>query len=331
MLDIRWLEDLIVLADTLNFTKASEIRNVTQSGLSRRIQSLEHWAGAPLFDRRKSPFELTDAGHKLLAVANDILGRLNGARRLIREDQDELSRSIRFAAPHILSMTFFPRWIPALQARLGSTRLSVTSDNLPGCVTALDDGAVDFVVCLADPAGAIFKAAGRPLSLDDCAHVTIDRETLIPLTAPDDDGGPLHRLDTGPRVSTSYLGYSRECSLGWAVDGLVASQTSLPRLNSLYENSLADALRTMALSGLGVAWLPLSTTHNDILRGKLIRAGESSLDIPLEIRIYRPPRKLPKRAEELWTRLMANPDDLFCAQAPKLEVLPLNRGANAAQ
>ena len=60
-------------------------------------------------------------------------------RRTIREDQNERLRSIRFAAPHILSVTFFPRWLLAIQAKLGSTRLSVTSDNLPGCASLCPD------------------------------------------------------------------------------------------------------------------------------------------------------------------------------------------------
>ena len=108
MLDISWLEDLAAVADTRNLTRAAELRNVSQSGLSRRLQSLENWAGAALLDRRKSPIELTDAGTQLLATANDVIGRLNATRRALREDQDQATRSVRFAAPHLLSVTFFP-------------------------------------------------------------------------------------------------------------------------------------------------------------------------------------------------------------------------------
>jgi len=303
MLDIRWLEDFIVVAETRNITKASELRNVTQSGLSRRIQSLEHWAGAPLIERRRMPLELTEAGHKLLDVANEALGRLHGVRRTIREDQNERLRSIRFAAPHILSATFFPRWLLAIQATLGATRLSVTSDNLPGCASLFEDGAVDFVVCLVDNEGTILKGAGRPLGIESCASISVGKERLIPLSAPTADGQPLHRLDLNPRLSTSYLAYSPECSLGWAVENLVARRPDLVQLHSLYENSLADGLRTMALAGLGVAWLPLTTTHNDIIRGRLVRTGDPQLAIDLDIRLYRPAQRLANRAEELWTRL----------------------------
>jgi DNA-binding transcriptional LysR family regulator len=316
MLDIRWLEDFIVVAETRNITRAAELRNVTQSGLSRRIQSLEHWAGAALIDRRHAPLELTDAGLKLLDVANDSLGRLNGVRRSIREDQDERLRSIRFAAPHILSVTFFPRWLLTIQAKLGATRLSVTSDNLPGCASLFEDGAVDFVVCLVDAEGAILKGAGRPLTIEHCASISIGKERLIPLSAPTADGKPLHRLDLNPRLSTSYLAYSRECSLGWAVEGLVARRPDLVQLNSLYDNSLADGLRAMALAGLGVAWLPLTTTHNDIIRGKLVRTGDPQLTIDLDVRIYRPVHKLARKAEELWARLTSDGFGGLLAPAP---------------
>jgi LysR family transcriptional regulator, hypochlorite-specific transcription factor HypT len=316
MLDIRWLEDLIVVAETRNITRAAELRNVTQSGLSRRLQSLEHWVGAPLVDRRRTPLELTDAGHKLLDVANEALGRLNGVRRAIREDHNERLRSIRFAAPHVLSVTFFPRWISAIQAGLGSTRLSITSDNLPGCVSLFEDSDVDFVVCLVDSNRAILKGAGRQLAIEDCASVSIGKERLIPLSAPAADGSPLHRLDAGARSPTSYLAYSRECSLGWAVEGLIGRRPDLARLQSPYENSLADGLRTMALAGLGVAWLPLTTTHSDILRRKLVRTGDPALAIDLDIRLYRPARRLPTRAEQLWTRLATDGPGTLFADGP---------------
>lgn len=205
----------------------------------------------------------------------------------------------------------------------------------PGCASAFEDGSVDFVVCLVDPHDAIFKVAGQPPSIEACSYIAIGREKLIPLSAPKEDGNPLHRLDTGPRFSASYLGYSRECSLGWAVEGLISSRKDLPQLNSLYENSLADGLRTMALSGLGIAWLPLTTTHNDILRGKLVRAGDPSLDIDLDIRIYRPPHKLPKRANGwLQSTVVANveapgPNIIMRHLTPERAMTPRNPGLTA--
>lgn len=303
MLDVRWLEDLVAIAETRNLTKAAELRCVTQPGLSRRIQSLEHWAGATLIDRRRSPLELTEAGLRLLSVANEVVGRLNGVRHAIREDLDERLRMVRFAAPHILSVTFFPKWLPALQTRLGSGRITVLSDNLPGCCSALEDEAVDFVVCLVDPGGGVVHGPGRPLGIEACDCLSVGREKLVALSAPDPHGQPLHRLTMGAGPPVSYLSYSRECSLGWAVERKLATTSGLPPLQSLYENSLADGLRAMALAGFGFAYLPLTSTHADIQRGRLVRATEPAFDIDLEVKLFRPARRLSRKAEELWVHL----------------------------
>jgi DNA-binding transcriptional LysR family regulator len=155
-----------------------------------------------------------------------------------------------------------------------------------------------------DQANRLNSAGGKTLSISTCQWLTIGREKLVPLSAVDSDNQPLHDLAPGPRRSISYLGYSSECSLGWAIDQKLADATDLPQLNRIYENSLADGLRSMALSGLGVAWLPLTTTHQDILRGRLVRTGLPDLDVDLDIRIYRPQRRLSRRAEGLWSHLV---------------------------
>lgn len=40
-MEIKWIEDFIALSQYQSFSRAAEFRNVTQSGFSRRIQSLE--------------------------------------------------------------------------------------------------------------------------------------------------------------------------------------------------------------------------------------------------------------------------------------------------
>ena len=302
MLDIRWLEDLVAVAETRNITRAAELRNITQSGLSRRIQSLEHWVGAPLIDRRHAQIDLTEAGTKFLEAASETLARLNSARLTIRQDKTERLRQIRFAAPHILSVSFFPQWLPAMQTGLGGVRLSVASDNLPGCVGMLRDGTADFVVCLMDSEGEIASRADRSLAGE--AWITVGRESLVPLSAPGPDGvTPVHALGTATSRAVSYLAYSPECSLGWAVEGLLGRRPALTHLQTLYDNSLADGLRTMALAGLGVAWLPLTMTEGDMMRGRLVRAGGADMTIDLDIRVYRSQQRLSKKAEDLWQTL----------------------------
>ena len=83
-MDTKWLEDFVSLAETRSFSRSAQLRHITQSAFSRRIQSLEAWAGAPLVDRSAYPTQLTAAGTALYARALDILQSLQSSRALLR-------------------------------------------------------------------------------------------------------------------------------------------------------------------------------------------------------------------------------------------------------
>ena len=61
-MDLNWLQDFVCLARTLNFTRAAEERNITQSALSHQVKGLEEQAGVELFVRRSKPLKLSAAG-----------------------------------------------------------------------------------------------------------------------------------------------------------------------------------------------------------------------------------------------------------------------------
>ena len=47
-METKWLEDFVSLAETRSFSRSAQLRHVTQPAFSRRIQSLEGWAGTDL-------------------------------------------------------------------------------------------------------------------------------------------------------------------------------------------------------------------------------------------------------------------------------------------
>jgi DNA-binding transcriptional LysR family regulator len=79
-METKLLEDLITLAETRSFSRAAELRHVSQPTLSRHIKSLEHWAGTDLVDRSTHPTRLTPAGQVLRWKAIDALHSLQSAR-----------------------------------------------------------------------------------------------------------------------------------------------------------------------------------------------------------------------------------------------------------
>ena len=57
VMELQWIDDFLALCATRNFTRAAEARCTTQSAYSRRVQRLEEWLGAALFDRNLRPVD----------------------------------------------------------------------------------------------------------------------------------------------------------------------------------------------------------------------------------------------------------------------------------
>jgi LysR family transcriptional regulator, hypochlorite-specific transcription factor HypT len=84
VMETKWLEDFVSLAETRSFSRSAQLRHVTQPAFSRRIQSLEAWAGVALIDRSSYPTRLTPAGDTLYAQALELLQSLHNTRDMLR-------------------------------------------------------------------------------------------------------------------------------------------------------------------------------------------------------------------------------------------------------
>jgi len=299
MIDLVALKDFLVLCQTRSFSRAAERCHVSVSGLSRRIQGLEQWLGAPVVDRRKAALELTEPGQRLLAVASEVVYALEGLRKSIKADGDDRESRIRFAAPHVMSGVFFSDWVPRLHNDFRSARFSVDSANLPECVEMLRDGSADFAVALFDEAGAVATQLGPAFDAGDYQTLELGHERLVPVSAPNAAGRPLFDLNDRTGEPISFLGYADECHLGWSLQPLLARHADL-RLQRNHSASLTDGLRSMALSSLGVAWLPQALVRDDLHAGRLVRAGGQALEVALRFKLLRRPDPLALQAERLW-------------------------------
>ena len=76
-------------------------------------------------------------------------------------------------------------------------------------------------------------------------------------------------------------------------------------LEPVFTSHVATVLKTMARSGRGLAWSPLSLAEGDLAQGALVRAGDTSWDIPIEIRLFRPRSRQSQAAEAFRAHLVS--------------------------
>jgi LysR family glycine cleavage system transcriptional activator len=105
------LRAFVAVARHLNFRAAANDLSLTQSAVSRQIQSLEDEVGVPLFLRHTRAVELTGAGAQMLRAVTPSLERIDNAVRMVRQSVGRKSVSISTWA------SFASLWlIPRLEA-----------------------------------------------------------------------------------------------------------------------------------------------------------------------------------------------------------------------
>ncbi len=107
-IELKWLYDLIILEKYRNFTVASDIRNISQSSLSRRIQALENSLGFEVFDRETSPLQLTEKGKLFVLHARNLLDDFEFNIDRIKGDNHVRSK-VTIASAHSLAGYIFPK------------------------------------------------------------------------------------------------------------------------------------------------------------------------------------------------------------------------------
>lgn len=279
-MQIKWLDDLLAIAEWKNFSRAAEVRCVTQSALSRRIRSLEEWVGVELVNRSTYPVQLTPAGVTFCEESQEALAGLLRLRSTLREVERMPGRSIQITAGHSLSMTFLPKWLSQFQQQTEQFNARVVAANIHDAVIALEEGNCDLMIVYHHPLAPILIDAERFGSL------ALGHDAFIPLCAPDKKGQPLYRLPGSASKPVPHLAYTATTFLGRVADIAIKNGPGAVWLQPCYEADMTMLLMRMAIEGYGVAWLPRSAVTDELERGLLVRAGGEEWSTRLEIRSY---------------------------------------------
>ena len=283
-METKWLEDFVSLAETHSFSRSAQLRHVTQPAFSRRIQSLEAWAGSDLVDRSSYPTRLTPAGETLYAQSLEVLQALQTTRAMLRGHATAAQDVIEFAVPHTLAFTFFPAWMSGLRENFGPIKSRLIALNVHDAVMRLVEGSCDLLIAYHHPS--------QPYQLDTDRYemVNLGEELIAPYVKPDPSGKPLFELPGKAGRPLPYLAYAQGAYLGQMVDLILKASSAPIHFDRVYETDMAEGLKAMALEGHGIAFLPMSAVKKDVRAKKLVSAAPAELkglQITMEIRAYR--------------------------------------------
>ncbi len=303
-MDYGWFRDLGHLAKTGNFSQAARLSHVSQPTLSRRVQALEDWMGVKLVDRSRQPVRLTSAGAQMLEAGQQALARLETERSQILEAQSLPDKYVvTFGAQHSIGWRFYPAWLHSFEDAFGPIISRLRADDLPNCIRDLENGDVDFVIAYHSvdaPGGPGNSGTGDGHAAGSTLKIGHDR--LIPVCKPRSDGKPLFSFDSSS-LEVPFLWFGEDAPISRHLEPVLRSNSLHSRLRTVYENSMAGALRIRARDGAGVAWLPYSLVAPDLNFGLLMRTGDPAWDVKLEVRLHRNKNHTNHLTRSIWSFL----------------------------
>lgn len=277
-MDVEWLEDAIMLIEEGSLSRAAARRNVTQPAFSRRIRSLEDWAGIGLLDRSANRVALRDNLCDNEAEIRSILQRIEGLRsRLVQHVPGQ--EPLAIASQHALTVSVFPEIHAALAGGRQIPNWRLRTLNRSDCVSLFLRGDAELLLC--------YEAQGLPsLPFDE----TVERlqwhpDTLIPVVSRQvfNQVGPNGEIPAGiARVSyprESHFGRLLAESKTETAFGVAADAPSI-------STAFSGAVLELVLSGLGCGWLPRAMVRRDLADGHVISLEESFGSFPLGVSLF---------------------------------------------
>lgn len=257
-MELAQLRAFRTVAETLNFTRAAERLNLTQSAVSRQIGALEADFGEPLFVRGRRVVRLTAFGEIVLGEVTRILEDLDALRDRAGAAAGSPSGQVRAAAA---TQAFVSLFAPVFQSFIGSHpsivlsfRTTATTDQT---VSDILDGVVDV------------GFASRPVYAPQLKIVPLFEDELLLVVAPD------HRLAGMSSVRAEDIGqqrvilFERGASIRTTTDEFFARGSVAP--DAVLESNDTFFIKLMVRQGVGVSLLPAWAVREEVEAGTLAR------------------------------------------------------------
>jgi len=249
-MDLQQIKYFLVLARELHFWNAAAKANITQSALSRQIQSMERFLGVQLFERDKRNVKLTPAGLFLREKWEIELNKLEFFHHHARQLQLGETGTIIIAHPDSISASIMPDILSKITSHFPKLKIELVQVRYEDQHEFLINYKVDLVITrdinsyknieshqIYTDYLALVVPENHPFQVvEDITKETLSSQKFI-----------LPIKDEGSSYST-------------LVQDLFSSFNIIP--NARIHSEFGSAIIALVRKGLGIAVLPTSYIHH---------------------------------------------------------------------
>lgn len=258
---LKQLEYFVAIANAKTFRRAAETLSISQPTLSAQIYSLEKTLQLTLLERSRSGAVLTPAGRDLLPHARQIIDEMKGLMDQAQMIRGGPSGTYKLGVSPTVGPYLLPHILPDLHQTYANLKLYVR-ENMPDALhTDLLEGRIDLVL-IPEPFANNNKIEIAPL-FEEPMRLVIPAEHAFESL----DSVKLNsQIEKQQLYSESILTLESKYHSYHQVEQ--ACHSIGANILRDYEGTSLDALRQMAVIGMGLAFLPNLYIHTELHKGE---------------------------------------------------------------
>ncbi len=273
-MEINQIRYFLALADTLNFTRASERSFISQPALTKAIQRLEESVGGRLFERAHNTVQLTDLGRAMLPSFREIYASIVQARYSASRLARKLNDLVRVGVMCTIDFDYLMPCFTDVKDRLPTVDLIFSTGSFESLTDMLDRGDIDLaIMCSPHEIPQRFKG------------ISLYAESYVVAVSSDHrfksqgciELAELHREHYCERVLCEYSSYISH----------LLHQRGIA-LDVVQESEREDWIQSMVRANFGVAFMPKSIAASANLDYVLISDAEIVRNISVFSQTERP-------------------------------------------
>jgi DNA-binding transcriptional LysR family regulator len=272
MLDLNALLIFAEVVEAGSFAGASRKLEQPTTNVSRKVQQLEKSLNARLLNRNTRSLSLTDTGEQVYKKAKLLHVAANEIRQLAAAHQEAPHGRLRVTAPTSFVNGIFGDWLIEFRLNHPQVSIDLLSSN---AVLDFQEHKLDFAIragAMTDSSLIAYRIMSGTFGLFASPQLIAGRYEIRNVDA----------LDLFPCLATTFDGHA----LPWMLrkgDQKVAYQP-----NGTMRAEDNDLLHRAAVSGVGIAYLPVAVVKGDLESGRLVPILQDLWAPPIDVYLVFP-------------------------------------------
>lgn len=243
------------IVELKSFSRAAEKNYISQSAVSQQVSQCESELKCSLLDRKKRPFELTEAGKVFYQSAKEILARFQKMQSDITMLSEEQSSELKVEAIFSIGMHLLQDYVKSFMVKHPSSNISLDFANSEMIYKDILSGQIDIgVVAIAHK--------DRNVEVYDFVE-----EELVLVCSPKHHFAGLEEIDIHKLEMEKFIAFGKDVPTREWIDNIFKRYNVVVHIEMEFNNT-ETSKRAVELNG-GISVLPIATVQAEEKAGRL--------------------------------------------------------------